>query len=104
MSNDHPLSSTPIGQTVQLKKINADRRITHRLTELGLTPGVELSVIQDNGGPLLITVRGSRIAIGRDMANKIQVTPIGQQISLQNQTKNLHSCCNNRIMWRDVAL
>lgn len=88
MSNYHTLSSTPIGQPVQLKKINANRRITHRLTELGLTPGVELSIIQDNGGPLLITVRGSRIAIGREMANKIQVISVDERLSLQNQPAN----------------
>lgn len=70
------LSSVPVGQSVLLTKIDAGRRLTHRLTELGLTPGVELSVTQDNGGPLMISVRGSRIAIGRGMAKKIRVTSI----------------------------
>jgi Fe2+ transport system protein FeoA len=60
-----------------LDEIQAGRRLTHRLAELGLTPGVTLSVVQGNGGPLLISVRGSRIAIGRGMAHKLLVTPVG---------------------------
>lgn len=76
MNNNHILSSVAINQPVQLAKIDAGRRFSHRLTELGLTPGVELSVIQNNGGPLLLSVRGFRIAIGREMANKIHVAPI----------------------------
>ena len=86
MNNYFKLSSALVGQPVQLAKIEAGRRLKHRLTELGLTPGVTLTIIQKNGGPILISVRDSRIAIGREMANKIQVTKLDQQISLQNQS------------------
>ena len=89
MSNQHTLSSIPVGQQVQLQKINAERRIAHRLTELGLTPGVALTIIQDNGGPLLISVRGSRIAIGREMADNIQVTSMQSNPTLGKQSSNL---------------
>ena len=85
MNNYSALSSVPAGQPVQLVKINAGRRLKHRLTELGLTPGVTLTIIQNNGGPILISVRGSRIAIGREMANKIQVTQLDERISIQKQ-------------------
>ena len=86
MNNYSTLSSVPVGQPVQLVKINAGRRLKHRLTELGLTPGVTLTIIQNNGGPILISVRGSRIAIGREMANKIQVTQLDERISIQKQS------------------
>ncbi len=79
LTDNFSLSSVPVGQRVILTKIDAGRRLSHRLTELGLTPGVELSVTQDNGGPLMLSVRGSRIAIGRGMAEKIQVTAINGQ-------------------------
>ena len=82
----------PVGQPVQLVKINAGRRLKHRLTELGLTPGVTLTIIQKTGGPILISVRDSRIAIGRGMANKIQVTQLDERISIQKQsTKGLEN-------------
>jgi Fe2+ transport system protein FeoA len=70
-----PLSKAPTGQELRLVKIQAGRKLTHRLAELGLTPGVKLRVVQKNGGPLLISVRGSRIAIGRGMAHKLLVGP-----------------------------
>jgi ferrous iron transport protein A len=61
-------------QPLRLVEIRAGHELTHRLTELGLTPGVALSIVQDAGGPLLISVRGSRIAIGRGLAHKLLVT------------------------------
>jgi ferrous iron transport protein A len=70
-----PLSKARANEELVLVKIDAGRRLTHRLAELGLTPGVKLRVVQVNGGPLLISVRGSRIAIGRGMADKLLVIP-----------------------------
>lgn len=68
-----PLTQAPVGQRVRLCSLCVSRRMAHRLAELGLTPGVHLSVVQDAGGPVLISVRQSRVAIGRDMADQLQV-------------------------------
>lgn len=70
-----PLSKALANEELILVEISARRRLTHRLAELGLTPGVKLRVVQVNGGPLLVSVRGSRIAIGRGMADKLLVIP-----------------------------
>ena len=58
---------------MHLLKIDAGRRATHRLAEMGLTPGTDFKVLQNYGGPLLVSVRGSRLAIGRGIAEKIWV-------------------------------
>jgi len=78
MSNDRDLLLTmaSVGQIVKLIHVNAGHRMTHRLAELGLTPGVPLTVLQDTGGPILVSVRDSRIALGRGMARKISVEPM----------------------------
>jgi ferrous iron transport protein A len=68
-----PLSMVAVGEPVRLKHIDAGRKLTHRLMELGLTPGVALTIVQDSGGPLLVSVRDSRVALGRGMANKVRV-------------------------------
>lgn len=68
-----PLTMAPIGQNVRLCKLCGGRRLAHRLAEMGLTPGVCLRIVQDAGGPLLISVRDSRIALGRGIASKLQV-------------------------------
>lgn len=68
-----PLTMARPGERVRLVEIDGGRRLRHRLTELGLTPGVELQVVQDEGGPLLLAVHDSRLALGRCMAHKILV-------------------------------
>ncbi|HID52481.1 MAG TPA: ferrous iron transport protein A [Anaerolineae bacterium] len=73
LNQTFPLSQAASGQTVRLARIEAGKKLKHRLTELGLTPGVSLTVIQDNGGPLLVSVRDSRVALGRGMADKMFV-------------------------------
>jgi ferrous iron transport protein A len=45
-----------------------------RLVSLGFTPGAEVSVSQNYGrGPLIVTVRGARVALGRAEAANIFV-------------------------------
>jgi len=43
-----------------------------RLVSLGFTPGAEVSMSQNYGrGPLIVIVRGTRVALGRIEAGKI---------------------------------
>jgi len=45
-----------------------------RLVSLGFTPGAEVSMTQNYGyGPLIVTVRGTRVALGRVEAARIMV-------------------------------
>jgi ferrous iron transport protein A len=45
-----------------------------RLVSLGFTPGADVSMTQNYGrGPLIVTVRGTRVALGRIEAAKIFV-------------------------------
>lgn len=71
-----PLTGLPVGQSACLVCVHAGKRLKRRLAEMGLTPGVELVVLQNNGGPLLLSVRDSRLAIGRGMAAKLDVSPL----------------------------
>ena len=50
-------------------------RCAKRLSDLGLTPGTKVTVVKSApfNGPLEVSVRGSRLAIGRGMANRILV-------------------------------
>ncbi|NOH12172.1 MAG: ferrous iron transport protein A [Chloroflexi bacterium] len=70
-----PLSTIKEGQAVRLVKVHAGKRLNYRLAELGLTPGVEITVLRDTGGPMLLCFRDCRLAIGKGIANKMQVLP-----------------------------
>ena len=74
MAAHFPLAMAGIGEEVRLESIRGGEKLVHRLTAMGLTPGISLSIIQDAGGPLLISVLDSRIALGRGMAQKVMVS------------------------------
>ncbi len=70
-----PLSVVKEGETVKLASINAGRGLKSRLTTMGLLPDVEITVINNSHpGPFVISVKNSRMMLGRGMAHKIMVT------------------------------
>ncbi len=68
-----PLNLVRPGKRLKLLEIKPEHGLRHRLTELGLTPGVEFEVLQSNGGPLLLAIHDSRLAVGQKMAQNILV-------------------------------
>ena len=68
-----PLTQARSGTSITLVKIQGGKEIVRRLVELGLTPGVHLRKLQDAGGPVILAIRDSRIALGRGMAEKLFV-------------------------------
>jgi len=54
------------------------RGVRQRLAQLGIYPGSIITVYNLGNwrGPLLVEVAGSRIALGRGMARKIEVQPL----------------------------
>lgn len=69
-----PLSSIRPGERAFVRTFHAGRTLEHRLASLGFTPGVPVEMVQNYGhGPLIVTVRGTRIALGRGEAAKILV-------------------------------
>ena len=69
-----PLTMVTEGARAILRSVEGGRQLRGRLAALGLLPGTELEVIQNSGhGPFVIAVKGSRIVIGRGMADRIAV-------------------------------
>jgi len=71
-----PLDSARPGERVRVAGYLGGRRSRARLSDLGLTPGTELEILTSNGGPVMIACRGSRIAVGRQMASKLTCRPV----------------------------
>lgn len=72
-----PLHLASEGQKVILKDIASGTKLKKKLLGMGLTPGVEFSIMnKTHSGPLLINVRGTRLALGRGVAAKIVVDTI----------------------------
>ena len=69
-----PLAMVGPQETVTVAGIRAGRGLTQRLAEMGLTPGATLGVISGSmAGPVIIEIRGSRLALGCSVAQKIMV-------------------------------
>jgi len=67
------LDEVPPGRRARVVRIEAGTRALRRLVEMGLTPGTVVEVVADYGGPILVRVRGTVLAIGRGMARKVLV-------------------------------
>jgi len=65
------LSSAKEGQEVRVVYIHGGVNATKRLAEMGILPGVELKVVSNSIGPILVALGESRIAIGRCLASKV---------------------------------
>jgi Fur family ferric uptake transcriptional regulator len=70
------LCDVPAGETVRLADVETGGPASRRLAELGLTTGVEITVLQASRGPLLVAVRGARVAVGHDIAARLRVTSL----------------------------
>jgi len=61
-------------EKVKLVSIDAGRGLKSRLTAMGLVPNVEITVLNNSHpGPFVISVKDSRMILGRGMAHKIMV-------------------------------
>ncbi len=70
-----PLSMVQSGESVQVAAVRAGWGLQRRLADMGLTPGVRVKVINSGGrGPVILDIRGSRLALGHGIAHKIMVT------------------------------
>ncbi|MCD4699324.1 MAG: ferrous iron transport protein A [Phycisphaerae bacterium] len=71
-----PLTMTLVGQQVTFAGVrNAGAGLTHRLAEMGLTPGEKMEIINRGDGPFIVSVKGSRFVLGRGMVHRIMVRP-----------------------------
>ena len=69
-----PLSKIKSGEKVRLASIDAGRGLNSRLASMGLLPNVEITVVSNSHpGPFVINVKGSKMMLGKGIANKILV-------------------------------
>jgi len=69
-----PLSALRPHQRGVVTDLIGGRGLRSRMASLGFTPGVEVTMVQNFGrGPLIVLVRGTRVALGRGEANKVRV-------------------------------
>ena len=68
-----PLTMAGAGEQNVIKKIGGKEETRRFLENLGFVTGGTVTVVSETGGNLIVNVKDSRVAIGRDMASKILV-------------------------------
>lgn len=68
-----PLTLANSGEIQKIKRIGGNNEIKKHLGALGFTVGEEISIISQNTGNVIVSVKNTRIAISKEMANRIMV-------------------------------
>lgn len=70
-----PLAMAATGEKVKVGRVTGGYRMKNRLSAMGLTTGDTIEII-NNAGPFIINAKGSRLALGKGLAQKILVSPV----------------------------
>lgn len=68
-----PLSMINTGEEITIKKVGGKAETKRFLEGLGFVSGGKVKVVSEINGNLIVNVKETRVAIGKDMANKIIV-------------------------------
>ena len=68
-----PLTFVKEGEPASIKKVGGKEDIRQFLENLGFVVGAAVTVISTSGGNLIVNIKDSRVAIGKDMASRIIV-------------------------------
>lgn len=68
-----PLTMASQGEPMTIKMIGGKQETKKFLETLGFVVGGTVTVVSEINGNMIVNVKDSRVAIGKDMANKIMV-------------------------------
>jgi ferrous iron transport protein A len=70
------ISLVDVGENgiVVVSSINAGYKAQRFLADLGIHEEEKIRVVKNDTGPIIVEVKGTRVAIGRGLAKKIEVS------------------------------
>lgn len=68
-----PLTMLPIGKEAVVNECRAKEETKKFLAGLGIVPGVSISVVSEMKGNLIVSVKGSRLALNKGVAQQLMV-------------------------------
>ena len=68
-----PLTIAKQGEVTKIQRITGNLEIKKHLENLGFVPGESITVISKNGDNVIVNIKESRVALGKSLANKINV-------------------------------
>ena len=68
-----PLTLAEVGQEKTIMKVGGKNEVKRHLENLGFAVGSKVTVVSKLAGNLIVNIKGARIAVGRELAQKIMV-------------------------------
>lgn len=68
-----PLVFADVGEEQIIKKVGGSQEMKQHLADMGFVPGGGVTVVSTIGGNVIVKVKESRVAISKEMAQKIMV-------------------------------
>ncbi len=68
-----PLTMARAGEANIIKKVGGKEETRRFLENLGFVTGGQVTVVSEISGSMIVNVKESRVAINKDMANKIMI-------------------------------
>ncbi|MBR7040399.1 MAG: ferrous iron transport protein A [Clostridia bacterium] len=68
-----PLTLAQTGEEQIIRKVGGSQELKQHLGDMGFVPGGSVTVVSAIGGNVIIRIKESRIAISREMAQKIMI-------------------------------
>ena len=69
-----PLTYAKAGEPNIVARVGGKEETRRFLENLGFVSGAEVTVVSEAQGNMIVNIKDSRVAIGKDMANKIMLS------------------------------
>ena len=68
-----PLVFANVGESSIIKKVGGSPKVKKHLENLGFVAGGSVTVVNSIGGNLIVNVKEARVAVSKEMAQKIMI-------------------------------
>ncbi len=68
-----PLPLADVGEEQIIRKVGGSQELRQHLADMGFVPGGTVTVVSTIGGNVIVRVKESRVAISKEMAQKIMI-------------------------------
>ena len=72
-----PLALADVGEEKIIRKINGSPEVRKHLETLGFVSGCSVSIVNTFGGNIIVNIKDTRVAVSKEMAQKIMLSDNG---------------------------
>lgn len=75
------LFDLPVGTSARIAEIHGGRKLARRLLSLGVRVGSEVTVLHHRGNGVVLSIGGTRVALGGGVVEKLSVEPVAAALA-----------------------